>query len=138
MDDDLNMVKILVFNGADVNAKSAKSVKLSNMSDSLLIKESLQENVAMPPMPIVAVPHSQIAQSLNSNMQVAESQPIVMDSGYTPLHFAAAPSVDVEITKFLVSKGANVNAKSTRGKTPLDVAKQRGHRAVVEYLSGLK
>ena len=54
----------------------------------------------------------------------------------------------VEIVKFLVSRGANVNAKTDEGETPLDMAivmakahpeaPDHAHRAVVDYLSGLK
>jgi len=41
--------------------------------------------------------------------------------GYTPL-FWAIQNKDEELVSFLVKKGANVNAKSGKGKTPLSIA----------------
>jgi ankyrin repeat protein len=43
------------------------------------------------------------------------------DGGYTPLHHAAARG-DVEVIKYLVSKGADVKAVSRRGQTTADMA----------------
>lgn len=45
--------------------------------------------------------------------------------GWTPLHYAAAKdNSNVEVLKYLVSQGADVNAKSNSGKTPLHIAAQ--------------
>ena len=51
------------------------------------------------------------------------------DGGYTPLHYAASQSFShKEIAGFLITKGADVNAKVApidrffNGKTPLDLA----------------
>jgi ankyrin repeat protein len=49
------------------------------------------------------------------------------NDGWTPLHFAALSSTSVEILEYLVSQGANINAKSMRTLrmsevTPLHVA----------------
>ena len=43
------------------------------------------------------------------------------DGGYTPLHHAAARG-DVEVIKYLVSKGADVKAVSRRGQSTADMA----------------
>jgi hypothetical protein len=45
--------------------------------------------------------------------------------GETALHGAAHRGAD-DITKFLVEKGANVNARNKRGFTPLDLAMGKG------------
>ena len=55
------------------------------------------------------------------------------DIGITPLHMAK----NVEIAKFLVSKGADVNAQGNNGSTPLDLATSSGKIAVAEYLSSV-
>ena len=47
------------------------------------------------------------------------------DKGETALHGAAQRGADA-ITKFLVEKGANVNARNKRGFTPLDLAMGKG------------
>jgi len=57
--------------------------------------------------------------------------------GFPPLYSAAAAG-HIEVVKFLVSKGADVNIKhSIRSDAPLDVAMRNGHTAIVEYLSPL-
>ena len=42
------------------------------------------------------------------------------DDGYSPLHYAAMNGLE-EIAKLLITKGANVNAKDGKGRTPLDI-----------------
>ena len=46
----------------------------------------------------------------------------VNKDGETLLHHVAAHYKDIEVSKFLISKGANVNAKNGFGETPLHVA----------------
>jgi len=63
------------------------------------------------------------------------------DYGYTPLHCAAMYNKDVEVTKFLINKGARVgdeNYKLRGGFTALDFARQSKNTAVVEYLESIK
>jgi len=69
-----------------------------------------------------------------------------LNSGWTPLHFAAEKG-NVEAVKILVSNGADIDVKvryvlwspfTEKRGTPLDIAKDKGHTAVVEYLSSLK
>jgi len=55
---------------------------------------------------------------------------VVDDRGYTLLHLASG---DIAVAKFLVSKGADVNAKSTRFP-PLHFAAVSGNLEVVEFL----
>jgi len=65
--------------------------------------------------------------------------------GETPLHFAAYYNKTDEIARFLVSKGANVNAKNDRiandgskGWTPSGCKNNHNSTAVENYLSSLK
>jgi ankyrin repeat protein len=58
------------------------------------------------------------------------------ESGYTMLH-TAANGYDIAIVKYLISKGADVNAKNNYGQTPLHLAAGSGHDwgvKVVKYL----
>jgi len=50
--------------------------------------------------------------------------------GATPLHLAA----NKEIAELLIANGADVNAKSKAGCTPLHVAGFRGHKEIAELL----
>ena len=53
--------------------------------------------------------------------------------GETPLHFACCEN-RLEIVKYLISKGANIEAKKQYGETPLYWACFNGHLPIAEYL----
>jgi ankyrin repeat protein len=53
---------------------------------------------------------------------------------FTPLHESAA-SGRIEFAKLLLETGADVNAQTTEGKTPLDYARERNRDEMVELLS---
>lgn len=53
------------------------------------------------------------------------------DESYNPLHITAING-RLEAAKLLVEAGTDLNALSIRGKTPLDVAIQNGHRQLAE------
>jgi ankyrin repeat protein len=68
---------------------------------------------------------------LKDVQEFVEQNPEVVNAkdndGWTPLHFAALGTSDIEILKYLISQGANINAKSKRTLkmsevTPLHVA----------------
>ena len=51
----------------------------------------------------------------------------------TTLHNAAWRG-DLELVRFLVENGADIDAKDVDGETPLHWAARQGHLAVVQYL----
>ena len=53
--------------------------------------------------------------------------------GVTPL-MVAAYNGNADLAKFLVDKGADVNAKTKRGSTPLMAAVQSGNKEMVKFL----
>jgi ankyrin repeat protein len=55
------------------------------------------------------------------------------DKGSTPLHLASSKG-HLEVVKFLVEKGADIEAVNGRGFTPLQLAAYGRHREVVEFL----
>jgi ankyrin repeat protein len=60
-------------------------------------------------------------------------------AGETPI-FLVAGEDNEELIKFLIKNGANVNAKSKEGKTPLSIATEAGNANIIELLkaSGAK
>ena len=54
----------------------------------------------------------------------------------TPLHRAASDG-EIDVAEHFLSYGANVNVKDGYGMTPLDIAKDKGHTAMVEYLESI-
>ena len=51
--------------------------------------------------------------------------------------FKAVNEGGVNQVKALIRKGADINAKSKAGKTAYDIAKERGHTKIAEYLRKL-
>uniref|UniRef100_A0A914DSA1 Uncharacterized protein n=1 Tax=Acrobeloides nanus TaxID=290746 RepID=A0A914DSA1_9BILA len=51
--------------------------------------------------------------------------------GRTPLHHASG---ELEVVKWLVENGSNVNAKDINEKTPLVIVIEQGHTPIIEYL----
>lgn len=60
---------------------------------------------------------------------------VVQSGGWTPLHQAAAHGRE-EIAKTLVEHGASLTAKSDDGRTPLEMAKVKGHAGLEALLAG--
>ena len=57
--------------------------------------------------------------------------------GWTALHTAAVNG-EIEITKFLAPLMDNLNARNEDGKTPIDLAKRKGHNEVVKFLESFE
>lgn len=75
------------------------------------------------------------ASSVKELMSYDKSQANRVDTtGWTPLHYAAAGN-HVEIVKFMIENGADINLKTTTdGKDALHWAAFHGHLPVVELL----
>ena len=50
------------------------------------------------------------------------------------MYAAASDVLQTEVVKLLIDRGANVNAKSRPGETPLSIAKLRGNTPIVDLL----
>ena len=58
---------------------------------------------------------------------------ITNENGFSPIHFASRNG-HLSIVEYLISKGANIEAKDKYGRTPLHYACQEKHLQIVEYL----
>ena len=56
-----------------------------------------------------------------------------MEGGRTPLHLASKQG-ELDVARYLVEAGANVNKKMEDGRTPLHFASEQGELDVARYL----
>jgi ankyrin repeat protein len=111
---DIAIVKFLVSEGADVNAK--------NSIDTTPLREAVfRRNI-------------EVARFLISEGADVNAKNNV---GATPLHFAARQNMPV-FARLLVSNGADVNAGDNWGHTPLSLARDSGHTEMVAYLESVQ
>ena len=90
------------------------------------------KNYAEPPLLVAAEFKSHVVASI----LIANGANVNMRNSYnylTPLHWAAIRNM-VEIAKLLIDKGANVNAQSKNGETPLNHANQRENSSMQSLL----
>lgn len=76
--------------------------------------------------------HLPIVQYLVQNGVNVNEAPMVFNPS-TPLHVASKYG-HLVVVQYLVKHGADMNAKNYDGKTPLDLARSRGHVAVANFL----
>ena len=110
----LEVVKILVSKGKDVN------VKTEYHGDTPLALAASSGHVEVVKLLV----------SAGADVNAKDN------NGQTPLYLAMRHE-DVPFIRLLVSAGADINVKDKDGKTPLDEAKRRGNIKVVKYLSGI-
>jgi len=117
----LEIVKYLVEKGADVNNQDDEGVTLlhnacfSNKHALEIVKYLVEKKKA----------------DVNSQDKL----------GNTPLHDALHNSIQqnpLQLVKYLVDKGAVGNAKNKDNKTPLDLARQKGHNEIVDFFTNIK
>jgi len=106
------VVKALLAAGAEVNAASRESMKVTPLASAAAAKQT-------------DIARLLIQHGANLNARAA--------SGHIPLHEASANG-NVELVKLLIENGSDVNAKTDDGKTPLDFAIEYKRAEVVELL----
>lgn len=109
----LDEVKELIRNGADIHAREISSKKAIHIA-----AKKGNKNI--------------VEFFLNEGISVNDTN----NSGWTPLHYAAFGG-ELEIAKLLVAKGANVRAENAYGQKPIDLihyGKDNGYKGIMELL----
>ena len=77
--------------------------------------------------------HFNVVKAHESLLEVKEIRDAQNSDFDTPLHLSCE-SLNVQIVCFLISKGANVNAKNKKLLTPLHIVTQHGHVDIAKML----
>lgn len=111
---DIDMVKLLVENGANVNAKDSHG-------RNALMYAVFRHDVSM----------IEFLASKGGNVNIKSFNDL--GTGITPL-MVATDDGNIETVAELIKNGANVQAQTSRGSTALSVAKARGHTEIENLL----
>ena len=145
-EDNMEMIEILIGNGADVNLHSTRlqftplhiAVRKSDEMAKLLIAHGADVNQknkdgATPLHLAGRTGNSQMVEFLIANGADIDSRDF---EEYTPLHNAAWNG-HIEAVKILVNNGADINASTYGGDTPYNCAVGKNHDEVSAFLEQL-
>ena len=147
----VKVVEILVSSGASVdyfgNQFGESALHLAARGGHKKIAELLLDNGAnvngwcgqcngtqLTPLVIaITEQHYDVAGLLVSRGANLEVKAFRREAGWTALHFAVRHHGDLELIKLLVDKGANVNARTDNGYTPLDWATGETKQFLIDH-----
>jgi ankyrin repeat protein len=115
----LETIKILLNNGADVKAKGDDGMNAFIQSTFGILSKKVSTDV----MDLLLENGADVNSALNGKNA----------AGWTALHFAAING-DIDLVKYLLSRGANVNHTSDEGSTALSLARQEKYKEIINLL----
>ena len=142
-DERVTTIEFLLSKGADINLQNSNGVtalaKAVSMQNKRMIEFLLSKNAdpnvgkTKPLFFSKQIEHSEMLIQKGANVKLP-----LDESGNTVLHQIASSSQQPEklssFIKFLISKGANVNAKNKEGNTPLHSAAESGNTEIIDLL----
>jgi uncharacterized protein len=109
----VNIVHLLHSKGADINAVSKNEQRVRPLHSAL----ANPNNAAV----------AQLLIDYGADVTATQAQ------GYTPLHYAASNGLE-SIVRNLLARSVDKNVRDLDGKTPRDLALEKGHPAVADLL----
>jgi len=150
-DEALELVKMLVSKGADVNMKDKTNLKWSPLhwgADNIVLVKylvskgadvTLKDTTGRTPLHIEAFRGKvENAEFFIKNGCDINEPDVLWD--HTPLHYAIKAEYTHKTGEYektvelLINKGANLNAKDRNGETPLEMARRLGLKKLVEIM----
>jgi len=135
---DMKTANLLISKGADVNAKTKYGLTpisralLSDGGGRLMVELLVSKGAKISALHLAA--HRGDIDKVRSSLAKGTKVDVRDTAGHTPLFYAASTG-QMHVVEFLISKGADVNAKDNRGgETPLFYAGDVGWKNVVELL----
>ncbi|MHC4539644.1 MAG: ankyrin repeat domain-containing protein [Planctomycetota bacterium] len=135
---DRKTANLLILKGADVNAKNKYGLTpvsralLSDGGGRLMVELLVSKGAKVSALHLAA--HRGDIDKVRSSLEKGTNVDVRDVAGHTPLFYAASAG-QMHVVEFLISKGAEVDAKDKRGgETPLFYAGDAGWRNVVELL----
>lgn len=111
-------VEVLLEKGADPNAVSKNQMRVTPLHSAVAHRDGPR-----------ALEMTRALVAHRAEVNVAQ------EGGWTPLHQAAAHG-QTEIVRLLLEQGADTQALSADGRTPLQMAQEGGHEPAAELLRG--
>ncbi|MBE7418141.1 MAG: ankyrin repeat domain-containing protein [Ideonella sp.] len=143
--DDASSVAALLERGFDVNAVDEAGqpalVLAANQGSSQVVEQLLRSRQIQPDAPNHSGETALMLAALRGHMGIVERLlalgAAVNRAGWSPLHYAAT-GPDPQIVELLIAKGAQVDARSPNGTTPLMMAARYGNEESITLLLAAK
>ncbi|HUU05466.1 MAG TPA: ankyrin repeat domain-containing protein, partial [Patescibacteria group bacterium] len=125
----IKIVKLLIDHGADIYAAD----QLGKRPLDLAIERGHAQIVPLLKPLHLAAESGDLIRVKNIVEKIPKSLNLKDERGWSPLHLAVKNG-HLEIAKFLMDRGAEINARGVRGVTPLRMALDCGQKPTADYL----
>jgi len=124
-----NMVQLLISHGADLYVID----KQGKVPLNLAAEQGHREIIPLLKPLHKAVENGDSNQVVNMVRKIPKSLHLKDEKGWYPLHLAIQAGY-LDIVKFLIARGANINARGAWGITPLRLALENNQQIIADYL----
>ena len=145
--ENLEIMKILLDEGADINAKNDDGSTLLSFSSAhgrleliqFLINNGADVNAGSgDKVPIFRAIYNNDPNVIKALINAGAEIDRIDSTGETPLFYTIFNDVNPDIIKELVKAGANINHKNLNNETPITLAQKKGKKDIVALLKNTK